>query len=86
MRLRIYRHAFAAILLLLWQWVGALDTRLHGTLSKRLLSSIVYKEPQPWRPLETPLVRLHLWLFKTVQGVFPECYSDEAIFGKGWYP
>lgn len=79
------RHALAAILLLLWQWVGALDTRLHGTITERLRSSILYGEPRPWRPLETPLIRLHLWLFKTVQQVFPECYSDNAIFGEGWY-
>lgn len=77
----IYRHALAAILLLLWQWVGALDVKLHGTIGDRLLSSIVYGERQPWRPLETPLIRLHTWLFKTVQQIFPECYSDEAIFG-----
>lgn len=83
--MKTYRHALAAILLLLWQWVGALDVKLHGMISDRMTSSIIYQEPQPWRPLETPLLRLHIWLFKIVKQVFPECYSDEAIFGEGWY-
>lgn len=78
--MKIYRHALAAVLLLIWQWLSALDIRLHGTITDRLLAGL-HGEPRPWRPLEAPLICTSIRMFTAVQRLFPECYSDEAIFG-----
>lgn len=74
--LRPYRHALGAICLVCWRALGALHDRLYGDAGMHLYNLVALGIKRAPTIGDVALLRLHIWLFKLVERLLPELYSE----------